>query len=155
MNNHCVLNDYQTLTCLFMRSSKEPSEVVTHLFREGGNLGFEKLKKLLKASQWSSARAGIQTLWSVFRAHALWFCLETLNTPIFYLEGLNFALVLTHVKWSYYNMAEVSDVFCVWGEKSSYMHLYGKVITPHIIGSKQSKVFSKGSKEYLYTYRDR
>ena len=95
----------------------------------------ERLINLVKVIQ-LCCRAGIQTLWSVFRAHALWFCLETLNTPIFYLEGLNFALVLTHVKWSYYNMAEVSDVFCVWGEKSSYMHLYGKVITPHRIGSK-------------------
>ena len=97
----------------------------------------ERFISLVKIIQ-LCCRAGIQTLWSVFRAHALWFCLESLNTPIFYLEGLNFALVLTHVKWSYYNVAEVSDVFllCLGREKLIYASMWKTNHPPHIRGSK-------------------
>lgn len=90
----------------------------------------ERFSNLVKVIQ-LCGRARIQTLQSVFRAHALWFCLETLNTPVFYLEGLNFALVLilsgTTMIWQKFLMS----FFYVWGEKSPYMHLCGKLTAPH------------------------
>ena len=44
-------------------------------------------------------------------------------------------------------MAEVSDVFYVQGEKSSYMHLCGKLITPHKLKEANSpKYLVKGVK---------
>lgn len=112
----------------------------------------ERFSNLVKVVQ-LCGRARIQTLQSVFRAHALWFCLETLNTPVFYLEGLNFALVLTHIKWNHYDMAEVSDVLllCLGREKPIYASVWKTNRPTHIKEANSRKYLVKGIKN-IYTH---